>query len=288
MAEFLTVADAKTEGLIPEAFFPYINDCCPCCGESMYISRSRTNLKCNNAKCVRKVAFQADGLFKDLGIKGFGPTSLETYCESINAKSIIDVITDPPPPYNLVEAIQALNPTFPQIVELLHIPNFGTKAYKLFDGFDSFKEFLSKMSASGDYVNFILNRVGGEETTAAIVNIMTTYRNELLQITDLVRVRPKSKKVVLIQITGHILNVRDGDGGPLTKDEYVRILNDVGSKIGYEFRRSDALKSVEFIVADTASKTRKYLIGQERGVLVSSDKLLQGMSKLAGGSNGDS
>lgn len=288
MAEFLTVADAKLKGLIPETFFPYVNDDCPCCGMPMYISISRTNLKCNNASCVRKIAFQADGLFKDLGIKGFGPTSLETYCESIKAKSIIDVIQDPPPPYDLVAAIQALNPTFPQLVEMLHIPNFGSKAYKLFDGFDSFKSFLSAMSASGDNVGYILNRVGGEETTAAIVGIITTYSKELLQITDLVKVRPKSKKVVLIQITGHILNVRDEDGGALTKDEYVRILNDVGSKIGYEFRRSDALKSVEFIVADTVSRTRKYLIGQERGVLVTSDKLLQVTSTLAGGNNGNS
>lgn len=288
MAEFLSVADAKKEGIIPAPFFSYINDVCPCCGMPMYISYSRTNLKCCNTSCVRKVAFQADGLFKDLGIKGFGPTSLETYCSSINATSIIDVIQDPPAPYDLVDIIQSRNPTFPQLVELLHIPNFGTKAYKLFDGFDSFKDFLKAMSASGDLVGYIFNRVGGEETTAAIVEIITTYSKELLQITDLIHVRPKSNKIVLIQITGHILNVRDGEGGPLTKDEYVRILNDIGSKIGYEFRRSDALKSVEFIVADTASRTRKYIIGQERGVLVSSDKLLQVVTSLAGGNDGNS
>lgn len=288
MAEFLTVSNAKQEGLIPEAFFPYIEDTCPCCGEEMYISYSRTNLKCNNPRCIRKIAFQADGLFKDLGIKGFGPTSLETYCRDIGAKSILDIVQDPPPPYDLVDFIQSLNPTFPQLVEMLHIPNFGTKAYKLFDGFDSFKDFLNEMRASGDMIGFVLKRVGGEETTAAVVDILSTYKQELLQITDLIKVRPKSKKVILIQITGHILNVRDDNGGSLTKDEYVRILNDVGSKIGYEFRRSDALKSVEFIVADTASRTRKYIIGQERGVLVSSDKLLQGMQSLVGGNNGNS
>ena len=280
MAEFLTVVDAKQEGIIPAAFFTYIADVCPCCGEQMLISRSRTMLKCSNAYCIRKLAFRADGLLKDLGIKGYGPQSLETFCDEYRTKSMINFILDPPPPYNLIECIQDLNPTFPQLVEMLHIPNFGTKAYKLFDGFDSFMEFLQAMNASGDMVSFITKRVGGQETTAAIVQILTTYRDELLKITDLIKVRPKSKKVILIQITGHILNVRSESGGSLTKDDFVRALNDIGSKIGYEFRRSDALKSVSFIVADTKSNTRKYNIGKERNILVTSDKLLASMLKL--------
>lgn len=280
MAEFLKVTEAKQEGLIPPAFNEYIEDTCPCCGQSMFISRSRTILKCSNAYCIRKIAFQADGLLKDLGIKGYGPTLLETFCKEYSISSMLDFILEPPPPYNLVDCIQAMNPTFPQLVEMLHIPNFGTKAYKLFDGYDSFKEFVTDMASSGDMINFITQRVGGQETTAAIIDILTTYHSDLQQITDIIRVRPKSKKVILIQITGHILNVKTENGGSLTKDEYVRILNAAGSKIGYEFRRSDALKSVSFIVADTASRTKKYLIGKERNVLVSSDMLLASMSKL--------
>lgn len=283
MTHFLTVADAKQEGLIPESFFAFIPDLCPCCGHDMWISESRTILKCSNDFCVRRIAFQADALLKDLGVKGFGPVLLEDYCESINANSIIDFIQYPPMPYNVIELMQQRNPTYSQLVEMLHIPNFGTKAYKLFDGYDDLNEFLKDMNSSGDILEFIKQRVGGNETATLVAQIIITYENELREISNLIKVRPKSRKTILLQITGHVLNVRSEDGHTLTKDDYVYVLNSIGSKIGYEFRRSDALQSVSFIVADTASNTRKYRVGLQRGILVSSDRLLESIKKLTEG-----
>ncbi len=284
MVELMTVNSAKEVGLIPESFFSYIPDTCPCCGQPMYISQSRTVLKCKNASCVRKVAFQADALLKDLGIKGYGPVSLENYCNTFHINSILDFIQKPPPPFNLIELMQEKNPTFTQLVEMLHIPNFGTKAFKLFDGFNSYMEFIDALAASEDSMQFLRARVSGEETLAVVIDIMHDYTDSLKNITSLVTVRNKSDNIILIQITGHVLNVRAEDGSSLTKDEYITVLNNIGIKGGYEFRMSSALQSVKFIVADTPSNTRKYRIGQERGVLVTSDKLLASISLLVEGS----
>lgn len=286
MTNFLTVVDAKQEGVIPESFFAYIPDLCPCCGQDMWISESRTILKCSNDFCIRRIAFRADALLKDLGIKGYGPVLLENYCESINASSIIDFIQYPPMPYNVIELIQQRNPTYSQLVEMLHIPNFGTKAYKLFDGFDNFSDFLKAISKSDNASDFIKQRVGGDETANLVAQIIITYEHELREISKLIVVRPKAKRTILLQITGHILNVRSEDGRALTKDDYVYILNSIGREVGCEFRRSDALQSVSFIVADTASNTRKYRVGLERGILVSSDRLLESIKKLTEAENG--
>lgn len=284
MVDLLTVSEAKAEKVIPESFFSYIPDTCPCCGQPMFISRSRTVLKCKNPSCVRKVAFQADALLKDLGIKGYGPVSLENYCSTFHINSILDFIRKPPPPFNLIELMQEKNPTFTQLVAMLHIPNFGTKAFKLFDGYNSYMEFINALAASEDGMQFMHARVNGDETLAVIIEILHDYMDCLKGITSLVTVRSKSDNVILIQITGHVLNVRSEDGSSLTKDEYINVLNNIGIKGGYEFRMSSALQSVKFIVADTPSNTRKYRIGQERGVLVTSDKLLASISRLVEGS----
>lgn len=284
MVDLLTVSNAKAEGIIPESFLNYISDICPCCGQPMYISRSRTVLKCKNASCVRKVAFQADALLKDLGIKGYGPVSLENYCRDFHINSILDFIRKPPPPFNLIELIQEKNPTFPQLVGMLHIPNFGTKAFKLFDGYNSYMEFINALATSENSMQFLRARVSGDETLAVIIEILRDYTDCLKCITSFISVRNKSDRIISIQITGHVLNVRAEDGSSLTKDEYISVLNNIGIKGGYEFRMSSALQSVKFIVADTPSNTRKYRIGQERGVLVTSDKLLASISQLVEGS----
>lgn len=283
MINLITVTEAKAENIIPSPWHAYVPEVCEYCDAPLYINDVATVLKCTNPHCARKLGNQADALLKDLGYKGYGPTTLTETCIAFQIHSIVDFITNAPI-YGIVDALNARELSFPALVEMLHIPNLGTKAYKLFDGYTTFESFYEDLASSDNPVAFVAKRVGGWDTANSVLKILADYAGVLLEITDLVEVTAPVQNVIQIAITGHIQAVTINGGSP-TKDEYVQYLNSIARQGGYEFRLSSALKSVKFIVADYPSNSRKYTIGKERKVLVSSAYLLQAIQKMCTGGN---
>lgn len=279
MITFFTVNEAKKRGLIPEPWHEYFPDTCDYCHGDLVINEARTIMKCNNPECCRRVANQINDFLKDLGYKGYGPETLTGYCQMYQIKSILDFINSPPPLMDLVEHLNNLNLSFPKLIELLHLPYLGTKAYKLFEGYTDFRTFLEDMSGSSDPLEFIALKVGGIETAQQVRDILLQYWDVLYHITDSIVVSAPLETVVNIAITGHITEV-NANGRSVTKDEYVKYLNECVKARGMEFRQSGALQSVRFIVADSVSNSRKYKIGKMRNVLISSGTLLKLVEKM--------
>lgn len=278
MSEFIKVTEAKESGMIPEPWHAYIPDTCEYCQNSLYINQTRTVLKCLDPGCPRKLGYQLDAFLKELGYKGYGPETLTKICSSYAYHSVLDFIVG----MHYMGLIAALNErelSFPALVEILHIPNFGVKARKLFHGYSCYADFIADLAKSKDPSNFIMRRVGGYQTALEVVRILKEYDSVLRRITDYVTVTAPIRKIVPIAITGHIQNVT-ADGHALTKEGYIRCLNRLAKPCGLEFQMSGALMSVVYIVADYPSGSHKYRIGQSRGNLASSAQLYQAVQKL--------
>ena len=284
--EFLTVHDAKEAGLIPGPWHPYFSEKCVYCGQDMVINFARTVMKCNSTKCYRRVANQADALLKDLGYKGWGPETLTDYCRMTHISSISEFIKEPPLPLNLINDLNSRNLSFAKLVELMHIPNVGTKAHKLFSSYNSWSECLIDVTGVEDFVGFVADKVGGRETGAQVLNTLLDYSDDLAEITKYITIAPPMDGIINIAITGHITEMTYNGRG-LTKDEYIAELNALGRECNVEFRQSGALQSVMYIVADTPSNSRKYRIGAARGVLIDSGTLYKTVQEFVNSLGGN-
>lgn len=271
--QMIEVSEAKRTELIPKEFHPYFPDLCSFCKKPMSISTSCTILKCSNPHCLRRVSNQAAELLKDLGYKGYGPETLTNYCYAMGINSIVEFIKTPPPPIHLIEDINDLCPTFPKLVSLLHFPNLGTKAYKVFNGYDSLEDMYAKLGSSEEVIRHIFSSVGGFESTCQFVDLLADYEEDIREITDIITVHSQAANTILLEITGYIMNVKGENGQSLTKDQFVMALNAMARPHGIEFIRSSKFTQISFMVADAPSNSRKYRIGLERGILISSDTL---------------
>lgn len=273
--DFVSVSEAKQTGLIPEAFVPYFADSCSYCDKPMLINYAATVMKCGNPGCARRVGCQASDLLHDLGYKDVGPATLTSYCKGMKIESIVDFIETYPTSYNLIETIDNLHLSYPKLIEMLHFPFLGKRVYNLFEGCNCFQDFINKLTASVDPEAFMITRAGGPVLASQITEILAVYRKDLERITDIVKPVQQARKTILVAITGHLTF-----NGGCTKDQFVQMLNELTTPMGVEFRRSDALKSVSYIVADTPSNSRKYRIGQERGNLIDSMSLYAAAKRI--------
>lgn len=277
--EFMSVHDAKEAELIPTPFHPYFKEKCDYCGADIAINIARTVMRCSNPRCYRRIGNQADSMLKDLGYKGYGPETLTAYCKNCNIKSITEFIKDPPLPLHIVDDLEERKYSFAKLVELLHLPTVGTKAYKLFGDYTNWHQCLEDIMSKPDPIAFVASRVGGLETANQLIEVLLEYSDELEEITELVTPVAPLGGVVNIAITGHITEVTVNGRG-LTKDEYIAQLNRLANRCNAEFRQSGALQSVMYIVADSPSNSRKYKIGAERKVLISSGTLYKMMEDI--------
>lgn len=286
--DFLSVHDAKEMELIPTQFHPYFKDKCDYCGSNMSINMARTIMRCSNPRCFRRIGNQADGMLKDLGYKGYGPETLTAYCKTCGIRSITDFIKEPPMPLHLVDDLEGRNYSFAKLVELLHLPNVGSKAYKLFGNYQNWQSCLEDITSRPDPIAFVASLVGGLETSTQLLNVLLEYSDELEELTSIITPATPLGGVINIAITGHITEVTSNGRG-LTKEEYVAELNVLANRCNAEFRQSGALQSVMYIVADAPSNSRKYKIGAARNVLITSGTLYHMMEgiveRIEGGAN---
>lgn len=269
---FVTVSKAKESMLIPEPWHKIIPDTCPYCQHPLVISESLTKIRCEDSRCYRRIAGQIVSLLSDLGLKGWGIAKTLDYVQAKQMNSVLQFLLDPPFQFRDIQKwIQDEGYTYPQLIQLLHIPRLQERVTDIFKGINSYQEYRKLVDEMGMRM-FVASRVGGSSLPAQIEKILDAYDPELEVLSAMFQPVPQVQSEMLIAITGSILNVKS-DGSKLTKDQYIRLLNDILRPTGMVVRRSDALASVSVIVADTESNTAKYRKGLERGNLVTSDML---------------
>lgn len=269
---FVTVAEAKESELIPKPWHEIIPDTCPYCQHPMIISESLTKIRCEDPRCSRRIAGQIVSMLSDLGLKGWGIAKTLDYVQSMKMSSMLQFLLDPPFQFRDIQKwIQDEDYTYPQLIQLMHIPRLQERALDIFKGINSYEEYRQIVDQMGMRM-FIASRVGGSALPAQLEKILEAYDPEFEALSAMFKPVPQVQSEMLIAITGSVLNVT-ADGSKLTKDQYVRLLNDILRPTGMVVRRSDALASVSVIVADTESNTAKYRKGLERGNLVTSDML---------------
>ncbi|MEG2262760.1 MAG: hypothetical protein RSC68_00130 [Acinetobacter sp.] len=279
---FVTVADAKASGLIPEKYHSIFYEKCKVCNSDMVISDTLTVLQCGNPRCFTRLAGQMQGMLSDLGVKGWGTIKCLDYIRDNKFDSIIEVLIDPPGEFrNIKELIASFNFTYTQLIQLLHIPWLGTKLTDLLQGINSYDELIDAAAKHGSLYEFCRMRLGGEAVPQRVAEAIETYSVEFQYMEQMVAPVKQAKRQLKIAITGYITQVTDSNGGKLTKEAYIHCLNDIARESGLEIIKSDAVASVAFIVADYEASTSKYLTGKERGCLITSSGLMEAVRGLS-------
>lgn len=282
MEDFITVSEAMEINLIPEPWHSEVPTHCSSCGTELKVNSALTVLRCTNKECPRRIAKRILKLFDILGYKGWGEKTAETAAIALKYKSITDVIANPPPPWFDIKAdLQAKQYDYAQLVKALAIPHFGEKALRLFSKYNNIEEFIEVIDKSNKSpVQFIAEELGGQIVAVNVYNIILEYLDELEKITELITPLPHISKVIPIAITGYISMTKFEDGRAMTKDQYIDYLNSITMPFEIKFQRSDALKSVMFVVADAPSNSHKYNIGRQRGILANSANLVEVAKRL--------
>lgn len=291
--DFISVAQAKESGLIPESYTNIFPDKCVC-GSDMIISKNRKCIKCCDPRCYIKIGKMLSQLFANFGAKNIsdGTTipliqelknvkGTETHLEALKLDgswvplTLIGAKEDIY--YDALDMVFKEKRTFADIVSKLAIPALDTTARKIFEFYENVKELeeqsnlLDALSPCGIY-------------DPKVAYYLETYMEDIKLAEEIF------SKHILTNIGGVIDIVITGavapDGVTMSRNEFVSYLNELatlddGCQL-LEFRNCTALQTCNYVIADVPSSSRKYKAGQERGVLISSTDFVNSVKDLVG------
>lgn len=304
-SNFITVQEAKEFGLIPRIYYEdcgddagtFPNHCI--CGSENILTRDLQQPQCCNPRCHVKMGYGLSELFTRFSIKGIGNAlclRMVNGCYSkLQYKSYIELISmsQSDYPYSIQGTVAADNfylacykirqetLTFPAMIAKLGLPELNTSSIILFDRINCFKDLLAEINRLGGVKQFCNNR--------GVYDMSKIYwlHNSLIDIAlaEIVfcrTLRRAGLHRIDICITGRVLI----DGVHYTKDEFVKYCNSLGKLEDgtqlFELRQTTALETVNYIVADTPSTSRKYMAGKRRGVLITSKDLINKLKEVNG------
>lgn len=278
---FLTVETAKTMGLIPEDYHEYFPNKCKC-GSDNIITMGLQQPQCCNPRCYIKQGYALSELFTRFKCKGLGPARCIEIIQCLSPKfkynsylEILNMTMEDFPvnlaqkayAFDLLDAIHKIKSetiTFPALIGNLAIPTLGDRALKLLEGIDSFEEFQNEIKKCGTLQLFCDSRGIHDQM------VLFWIRNSAIDmcIADIIlqgNIRRSGIVKIEICITGFLyLN-----GKRITKDEFIKVCNQLtvnenGVQL-FEIVQNTAKISASHIIADTPSRSAKYLAGLKRG-----------------------
>ena len=166
-----------------------------------------------------------------------------------------------------------------ELVSNLSIPMWDKSIYNVMSNFNTVDEFIAAMNSHKDTPAFL--------ASYGIHDLKKSYYLEefipelyLAEAWLQNNIRSKAVSTINICITGSVIT----GGTRLTKKQYIDLLNDIAvSKNGvrlYEFKKTEAVESVAYVVADYPTSHRKYIRGKERGVLITSTELINKIKEV--------
>lgn len=284
---FISVAEAKDLGVIPEYYHKFFPDKCECGSENI-ITFNLQQPQCCNPRCIVKQSYALSEFFNRFNCKGLGPNRCYEILQSLSPRfmynSYIEVLNvqEKDLPINLAQKafssdllyaiykIKTSQFTFPELVSKLAIPTLGDKSLKLLEGINSFQEFQDKIKKDGNLTTFCSKR--------GIYDRMVLFwiRNSAIDIciADFL-LRGCIRKSGIIKIEICITGFLYLDGKRITKDEFIKRCNeeardDNGVQL-FEIIQNTAKVSAVHIIADSPSRSSKYLAGLKRGAEIDID-----------------
>lgn len=305
--EFIKVTDAKTQGLLPESYHNIFNDKCKC-GSDMIIKSNLTTFQCCNPRCYIKLGymlnetfsrFGVNDAFSKMGIKGFGPatciSAMEQAVKFLDIPSHIElfslgrfelptVISN----YRLddfeyaKQIMLSKQYTLADLVSKLGLPGLGDKAHDIFEDYNSVAELDEDIDAVGDIPRLLSTK--GIYASMMAYNLRTYLPDIILaQMRFNEQIRMQAGQTIDIVMTGRL----SPNGVSMSKDAFLDLLNKEGTTSDgislYGFRRTSAVKSVPYVVADYPTNYSNYKEGSARGVIISSTELLNKVKELVKG-----
>lgn len=287
--EFL-VSKAKEQTLfLPEAFHKYVPDKCVC-GAPLALSHTRKVLRCTDVKCPTKGAHRMSEMLENFGVKGFGVgfctkmlnenKNWESHLDLWNAKEqnfplniSFEVMQDALAQLDLAKKKPM---TVKEFISRLALPNLKTNSMKIFTGVDDFMVLAKELTTLDDLWNFVCDGLETDGLTAESVYLtLSMYWADIIKIYNNFTIIPDVKTEYKIAITGDIWREAD-----VSRDEFGDYVKSItNGKVGVHICK--ALASVDYVIADNVSKSRTYLAGESRKVLITSkefcDKLRRGL-----------
>lgn len=186
-SNYITINHAKFVGRIPKDYFNYFEDYCDCGSERIITTNLRT-MQCADPRCPIKQALALSKLFSNFECKGVGDAICKrayTEVEQANkrrvaageepllkTKSYLEILILDSSVYSVdfidsaagetflayVNWIKTKKLTFPQMINMLGLPEFETSAIKLFDGINTFAELRNQILQAGGISNFCEQR----------------------------------------------------------------------------------------------------------------------------------
>ena len=294
--DFLSVIDAKEQGVIPDDYINFFPEYCEC-GSEIIIRKELTQIQCCNPRCKLKMGYMLNEMLDRFGCKDIGPATCLGIMNEMERKldyfSPVEMLSLPYEKYPLVlrgakgddflravTKIRKTKLTLAELVSKLAIPTLEENGRKIFEAYSSIMDLLKQAISEGGIDKFLINRdIHDRMKMFYLREFMEDIARAQIALHDNIRLKAFSR--IDICITGSIspkgANVRN-------KREYVELLNDIattseGQRL-IEIRMTSAKHSVKYIVADYQSSSEKYRVGKERGVLITSTELMNEIRKV--------
>lgn len=292
---WISIAEAKNLGMIPEKYWDYFPDHCDC-GSDNIVSLNLKRCMCCDPRCEIKESYRLAEFLHRSNIAGFGASNCATILKYLKLEDSRRLQNDPSAKpffekgtyleafnvpyndypvqlygtsvgYNFYQASLKLKSTpitFAKLVSNLGIPSLGSNALNLFRGINSVIQLLEEIQKQGGLRAFCSLR--GVYDTEVLHNLYEAM-SDIIYANDLFRgaIRLEGVKNIKICITGRVVC----DGSSMTKSEFIDYLNKLcinaeGVPL-FEWQNTSAMQSVPFIVYSTASNSAKFRAGQARG-----------------------
>lgn len=244
---------------LPLEFAECLPEFCPTCGGVMELSESLTGLHCSNPRCPDKLVMRIKAICQDLGILGFGESTIEKFLEYhriTNPLSIFslrkgmvlsDEVSEKVSDSIISQIEEKRNFLLWEYVRVANIPNVQTSARNIFQGYSSLRDAYADIESGG--IAFIQDKLGidnnGEVSIKAmkIYKSLMEYKGDLLECEGDVNIIDMSNK--------RELNVVCSDqvgGGFAKKAEFYAYINSTfADKVHVNFLPS-VNKSINYLV----------------------------------------
>lgn len=292
-SNWMTVADAKLVGMIPEQYADAFDDLCECGSDNIVAPNLRREMCCN-PRCRIKEGHKLAEMFSRFGELGLGYMTcshIYNVMKDLDAKlktdgkeglfiynTFTEVLMVPWEKYPMsvqntasglrfFEACMRIRNhrmTFGQLVGYLGLTNLGSNAEKIFEGINSYKEWRDIVLSCGGIINFCTRR--GISSPEVVYNIASSIEDiAVAEFACSQSLRKTGQYKMSVCITGSVVC----NGIRMTKAKFIDACNELcvaedGTAL-LEVKSVSGPVTVPFVIYTTPSGSSKYNVGQSRG-----------------------
>lgn len=254
----MKVTEAFEQGILNEYYKPFINDTCEC-GSPLHITRNRKRYYCENPRCIIQLVKMAENMLKKMNVLGLGKARLREIMRG-REDTILQLWVNPFVPLGIKNEMEKFckKPiSYRRAIQMLSIPGFNKKAYKLFDGIDSYKQYVEDVQREQSLDLWLFKKLGRTGLEYDFIKkTLILFDKELYGLHYVFNIKEQARVTLRLVISGN-------PKGYKNKEVYIQHLNEIGGKY-FEFELCSAVASVHFIIADTDNPTPKWKRAKKR------------------------